>query len=56
MTKDHIPEWKNIRERYEISLENLAGVERERIRFRVERISALIKEEETKEKELNHFK
>ena len=53
---DHIPEWKNIRERYEISLEDLQGIERDRIRFRVERITALIKETETRDKELNHFK
>ena len=52
----HIPEWKDIRERYEISLENLAGIDRERIRYRIECISNLIKETEMKEKELNHFK
>lgn len=52
----HIEEWKNIREKYEISLEELKGVERERIRFRVERISSLIESEEKKDKDLAHFR
>ena len=53
---DHIPEWKNIRERYELSLEDMAGIERERIRFRIERISALIESQEKRDKEMNHFR
>ena len=46
----HIPEWKNIRKWYE-EMEQTP-----QIQFRIERISALIREEEKKEKELNHFK
>ena len=52
----HIPEWKNIRERYEISLENMAGKDRENIRFRIECISSLIESQEKRDKEMNHFR
>ena len=47
----HIPEWKRIKEWYESEHELTP-----QIKFRIERISELIKETEMKEKELNHFK
>lgn len=48
--KDHIPEWKRIKERYE-NMEQSPE-----IRFRISRIDELIKNEEIHDKEMNHFK
>ena len=47
---DHIPEWKNIKRWYE-EMEQTP-----QIRYRIERITALIENEEVKQKELNHFR
>lgn len=48
--KDHIQEWKKIKQQYENSEQT------PEIKYRIHRIDELIKSTETQEKELNHFK
>lgn len=48
MVNDHVKEWKDIMEKYEISLKHLSGLVKENIKYRVECISDLISEEEEK--------
>ena len=48
--KDHLPEWKRIKSRYEESTQT------PEIKYRISRIEELIKSEEIREKELNHFR
>ncbi len=47
----HIEEWKKIKNWYESEHEQTP-----QIKFRIERIKHLISQEETKEKELAHFR
>ena len=48
---DHLPEWKKIKEWYETEHQQTPE-----IKFRVERISALIESQEKRDKEMNHFR
>ena len=48
--KDHLPEWKSVKKRYEEMKQT------PEIKYRISRIDELIKSEEIREKELNHFR
>ena len=58
MKDNHVSEWKKIKEKYEFMLDAgfTTDTPKPALKFRIECIDSLIKIEESKEKELAHFR